>query len=91
MATLSKNGTEVARLIKRLPDSDNTTDNIVRLSIRSNGYILKANYCTFKADSFSSARRHTWGWKRYAKLKQGGNVERLIQQYIAIGYQVESN
>jgi hypothetical protein len=90
MATLSKNGTEVARLIKHLPDGENTTENVVRLSVRSNGYILKASYCTFKGDSFSKPRRHTWGWKRYAKLKEGGNVDRLIEQYIANGYQPEN-
>ena len=90
MATLSKNGTEIARLIKHLPDSENTIHNVVRLSIRSNGYILQANYCTFKADMYCGERRHTWGWKRYAKLKPQGNVERLIAQYVANGYAIES-
>lgn len=90
MATLSKNGTEIARLIRHLPDTEDATDRVVRLSVRSNGYILKASYCTFKLSQSFGPKRHTWGWKRFAKLKENGNVDRLIENYLQQGWQKES-
>ena len=91
MAALSKNGHEIARLTKQVetPGDELTVWERTEYSVRSNRWILRKRTVRFRADKYSAARTHSYGWKRYGRLKPDGNLDRWLQAHADRGFTVE--
>lgn len=80
MATLSKNGTELARYV-RVMDCD-TGVLTITLSVRSNNHVLRKNQI-HRWDG----TRHEYGWKRFVKLKHGVDMVKVQEYFENGGYE----
>ena len=91
MATLSKNGYEVARLTRQVdtPDDTLTVWERVEYSVRSNRRILKKRTVRFRASGGMSADTHSYGWKRHGRLKIDANLDRWLQANADHGFDVK--
>ena len=88
MAALSKNGYEVARLSRQVetPDDDLSVWERTEYSVRSNRWILVKRVVRFRA---TDHHVHTYPWKRHARLKVDGNLDRWLQVHADRGFDVE--
>lgn len=80
MATLSKNGIEIARYEKHITESDGVVRSAY-ISLRSNGWILQKN-----AIKYLNGARHDWGWKRRSKAKQTSDLGAVDRYFGRLGY-----
>jgi hypothetical protein len=90
MARLMNNGFELARLVKDMPGDENIEWRKKFISIRSNGWLLVKEQVRFKADGFSPAHNHDWGWKRYLHTAKDVNIiaacDRIVTRFVEKGY-----
>ena len=88
MATLSKNGYEVARLTKQVdtPDDTLTVWERVEYSVRSNRRILVKRVVRFRGND---NHVQTYPWKRHGRLKIDANLDRWLQAHADHGFDVK--
>ena len=90
MAVLSKNGHEVARLTRQRPTDDDGFSlwRRVEYSVRANRWILQKLTVRFPGTEYKGEYSHNYGWKRHARLKVTGNLERWLQSKVDRGFTV---
>lgn len=97
MAKLSARGRkELARMEKE----DNTDDGDVdcrrkTLAFMDDGRILQKYDVRFTATTYSKARKHSYGWKEYLKLKKGVDPREafpnIIKTFESKGWKLKSS
>jgi len=65
--------------------SSSTDWSRITLALMSDGAVLRKLDVRFKFDG----RKHSYGWKNYAKAKPGLTPERFVEVFTARGYTVE--
>ena len=92
MAKLSARGRkELARLAKEkaTPDGDLTIWEKSTITLMSDGNVLRKLDCRFKPDQYDpNGRLHSYGWKKYGKIKAGVSTEQFVEIYQKSGYSV---
>lgn len=78
MAKLSAHGTEVARFEKVVDNSR------IILSLRSDRHLMRNVALTL--DAFGSTRTTYTGWKLYKKMKEGYDLNRVVESLTAAGF-----
>ena len=82
MAKLRANGIEVARFERTLltPNDDLTVKERTTRSIRSIGWILSKRDVWFRPGPYDKGcvRQHSYGWKRWRKIKAGVGAGRAL-------------
>lgn len=97
MAKLSARG---RRELVRMEKEDNGDDEFCdwrrkTISFMTDGRILQKYDVRFKATEYSKARKHSYGWKEYLKLKKDVDLyeafSNLIKKFEAKGWKLVSS
>lgn len=85
----ARNRTELVRLAKDLPASDNTLSGKIKLALMSDNSILENHSAVFIDGYAPNGRRnHTWGWKVKGKIKPHVTMDMFIDHYTKLGYSI---